>query len=115
MWRRHIKKSVKALMKEGKLAICAHASLADPQVVEIIGLTGFDAAYIDIEHTAFDLRMIGEMIRAAELVNITPFVRVPDYDPKLILRILDMGAQGIVIPHVNSLDGAKKKYTTFSN
>ena len=47
---------VKKLMREGKLALGKYVSLADPQVVEIIGIAGFDAAFIDMEHTGFDLR-----------------------------------------------------------
>ena len=99
---------VKEVMGQGQLAIGGYVSLADPQVVEIIGLAGFDAAFIDMEHTAFDLALVGEMIRAADLVGATSIVRVPDNDAKLILRILDMGAEGIVVPHVDGVEGAKR-------
>ena len=57
---------VKKVMAEGKLAVGTYVALADPQIVEIIGLAGYDAAFIDMEHTAFDLPLVGEMIRAAE-------------------------------------------------
>lgn len=86
---------VKRVMREGGLAIVSHVGFADPAVVEIIALAGFDGAFIDMEHTGFDLQLIGEMIRVADLTGITSIVRVPDNDTKLILRILDMGAQGI--------------------
>ena len=99
---------VKDVMGRGQLAIGGYVSLADPQVVEIIGLAGFDAAFIDMEHTGFELALIGEMIRAADLVGVTSIVRVPDNDAKLILRILDMGAEGIIIPHVDGVEGAKR-------
>ena len=48
------------------------------------------------------------MIVAADLADITLIVRVSDSDRGFILRILDMGAQGIVIPHVDGLEGAKE-------
>ena len=99
---------VKKLMREGKLALGKYVSLADPQVVEIVGIAGFDAAFIDMEHTGFDLRTVEEMIRASDLAGVTSMVRVPDNDAKLILRILDMGAEGIIIPHVDGLEGAKR-------
>ncbi len=99
---------VKKLTREGKLALGTYVSLADPQVVEIIGLAGFDAAFIDMEHTSFELGLIERMITAAELVGITPIVRVPDNDEKLILRILGMGAQGIIILHVDGVHGARQ-------
>lgn len=98
---------VKRLIREGKLALGKYVSLADPQVVEIIGIAGFDAAFIDMEHTGFDLPLIEQMIRASDLAGVTSMVRVPDNDAKLILRILDMGAEGIIVPHVDGLDGAK--------
>ncbi len=90
------------------MALGAYVSFTDPQIVEIIGLAGFDAAFIDMEHTAFDLPLVQQMIVAADLVGITSMVRVPDNDAKLILRILDMGAQGIIIPHVDGVEGAKE-------
>ncbi len=99
---------VKKLMREGKLALGKYVSLADPQVVEIIGIAGFDAAFIDMEHTGFDLRTVEEMIRASDLAGVTSMVRVPDNDAKLILRILDMGAEGIIVPHIEGLEGAKR-------
>lgn len=99
---------VKKVMSQGKLALGTYVTFADPQVVEIIGLAGFDAAFIDMEHTTFDLNLITEMIRAADLVGVTSIVRVPDNDEKLILRLLDAGAEGIIIPHVDGLEGAKR-------
>ena len=71
-------------------------------------MAGYDAAFIDMEHTDFDLRLVGEMIRAADLAGVTSIVRVPDNDEKLILRLLDAGAEGIIVPHVDGLDGARK-------
>jgi len=91
---------VRAKMKQGKLAIGTYVGLADPAVVELIGLAGFDAAFIDMEHTSFDLPLVEAMIRACEVTGITSMVRVPDNNPKTILRVLDAGAQGIQIPHI---------------
>ena len=99
---------VKKVMAEGKLALGAYVALADPQIVEIIGLAGYDAAFIDMEHTTFDLPLVSEMIRSAELVGVTSIVRVPGNDANLILRLLDMGAEGIIIPHVEGVEGAKR-------
>ncbi len=99
---------VKQVMRQGKLAIGTYVALADPQIVEIIGLAGFDSAFIDMEHTGFDLSLVCEMVRAADLAGVTSMVRVPDNDPKLILRLLDMGAEGIIIPHVDGFEGARR-------
>jgi hypothetical protein len=47
---------VKKILREGGLALGTHVGgIPDPQIVELIGLAGFDAAFIDMEHTTFDL------------------------------------------------------------
>ena len=99
---------VKRALRENRLALGTYVTFADPQVVEIIGLSGFDAAFIDMEHTTFDLGLISQMIIAAELVGVTSMIRIPGNDENLILRLLDAGAQGIIIPHIDGLEGAKR-------
>jgi 2-keto-3-deoxy-L-rhamnonate aldolase RhmA len=100
------KNRVKGKMRQGKLAIGTYVGLADPAVVEVIGLAGFDAAFIDMEHTSFDFGTVEAMIRACDLTGITSLVRVPDGNPKTILRVLEAGAQGIQVPHVAGVDDA---------
>ena len=100
---------VKKILKEGGLALGTYTGgIADPQIVEIIGHAGFDAAFIDMEHTSFDLRDVQLMVMAAERVGITPIVRTPGFDPAFILRLLDMGVQGIQIPHIGDARAARE-------
>ena len=99
---------VKKILKEGGLALGTYTGgIADPQIVEIIGHAGFDAAFIDMEHTSFDLRDVQLMVMAAERVGITPIVRTPGFDPAFILRLLDMGVQGIQVPHISDARAAR--------
>jgi 4-hydroxy-2-oxoheptanedioate aldolase len=100
------KNRIKERIREGKLAVGTYVHLADPAVVEIIGLAGYDAAFIDMEHAGFDLQTVQEMIRACELIGISSLVRVPDNNPKTILRVLDIGAQGIQVPHIGGKEDA---------
>ena len=96
---------VKRILSEDGLALGTHVGgIADPQIVELIGLAGFDAAFIDMEHTTYDLHDVQAAVMAAEHVGITPIVRTPGFDPAFILRLLDMGVQGIQVPHVSSAD-----------
>jgi 2-keto-3-deoxy-L-rhamnonate aldolase RhmA len=100
---------VKRIMNAGGLALGTHTGgIADPQIVEIIGLAGFDAAFIDMEHTAFDLHDVTQMVMAAERVGITSIVRTPGFDPAFILRLLDQGVQGIQVPHVSNPETARE-------
>src|SRR5438093_9281923 len=100
---------VKRIMSGGGLALGTHdGGIADPQIVEIIGLAGFDAAFIDMEHTSVDLHDVQLMVMAAERVGITPIVRTPGFDPAFILRLLDMGVQGIQVPHISDARAARE-------
>src|ERR1044071_5888804 len=100
---------VKRIMCDGGLALGTHVGgIADPQIVEIIGLAGFDAAFIDMEHTSFDLHDVQNCVMAAERAGITPIVRTPGFDPAFILRLLDMGVQGIQVPHVSDPETARQ-------
>lgn len=99
---------VKRIMREGGLALGTHVGgIADPQIVELIGLAGFDAAFIDMEHTTFDLHDVQAMVMAAERVGITSLVRTPGFDAAFILRLLDMGVQGVQVPHVSDPEIAR--------
>ena len=100
---------VKRIMRKGGLALGTYVGgIADPQIVELIGHAGFDAAFIDMEHTSFDLRDVQLMVMAAERVGITPIVRPPGFDPAFLLRLLDMGVQGIQVPHISGAEAARE-------
>jgi len=100
---------VKKILRDGGLALGTYVGgIADPQIVEIIGHAGFDAAFIDMEHTSFDLRDVQLMVLTAERVGITPIVRTPGFDPAFILRLLDMGVQGIQVPHISDARAARE-------
>ncbi|KYZ76206.1 hypothetical protein AXX12_07120 [Anaerosporomusa subterranea] len=79
----------------------------DPFVTEIFGWAGFDFVVIDTEHSPNDISAVVNHIRAAELSGLSPIVRVTKNDPSLILRVLDNGASGIVVPQVNTAAEAK--------
>src|SRR5215470_24792 len=100
---------VKRILREGGLALGTHVGgIADPQIVELIGLAGFDAAFIDMEHTTFELHDVQLAVMAAERVGITPIVRTPGFETAFIMRLLDMGVQGVQVPHVSSAQTARQ-------
>lgn len=104
-----IENRVKRVWREGGLALGAYSgSFGTPSMVEIIGLAGFDAVFIDMEHFPFDLRDVHMMVLAAERIGIAPIVRTPGFDPAFILRLLDMGVQGIYLPHIGGAEAARK-------
>ena len=102
------KNNLKEVLKEGKNVFGPFMKFADPAAVEIMGFAGFDFVIIDAEHGPISMQNAQNMIRAAETANITPIIRVANNDEALILRALDIGAQGIEIPQINSKSQAIK-------
>lgn len=79
----------------------------DPDLVEIVGYTGFDFVMLDTEHNRTDPETMVHLIRAAEVSGLTPLVRVGANDPLLIRAAVESGAQGIVVPHVKTAGEAE--------
>lgn len=63
---------------------------------------------IDIEHTTISIAQVEEMIRVIQLSGKEAFVRISENDATLIKRVLDAGANGIIVPMVNSAEDVKK-------
>lgn len=99
---------LKEAIKGGNSVVGPFMKLGSPAVVEIMGHAGFDFVIIDLEHGPLSMESAENMVRAATLVGVTPVIRVGDNDPLMILRALDIGAQGIQIPHINSREAAGK-------
>ncbi|WJK07247.1 HpcH/HpaI aldolase family protein [Pseudomonas fluorescens] len=78
------------------------SSIPAPAAIELIAEAGFDFVIIDMEHVLINPETVENMIRIAESYGITPLVRVADLNPKTLLRLLDGGAQGIVLPMIES-------------
>lgn len=71
---------------------------ASPVLIEIMAAGGLDFVTIDMEHCPTGLETVAHLLRAADAGGLSPLVRVPDLDPGLIGRVLDLGADGIVLP-----------------
>lgn len=94
-------------LSKGEAAIGAFVQTASPEIVEVVGNTGYDYVWIDGEHGAFHMETTVQMIRAAEATGVTPIVRVPDHDSSYMMHVLDAGAMGIVAPQVTSAEQAR--------
>ena len=78
-----------------------------PDVPAVAAACGYDAVYVDLEHTPTSLDTAQLLCVSALGAGISGLVRVPSHDPSLIARVLDCGAVGVIVPHVNSSDEAK--------
>lgn len=98
---------VKQALREGGAVAGPFLGIPAPMVVELLGAAGCDFVLIDTEHSALDMLAAEDLIRAAELWNVTPIVRVYLHAPAVINKALDAGAQGLLLPHVDSADEAR--------
>lgn len=75
--------------------------------VELMALAGFDFVVIDLEHSALGIETVYRHIGTALLCGVAPIVRIPGFDSGLVQRILDAGAEGIMLPHVDTVEQAR--------
>jgi 4-hydroxy-2-oxoheptanedioate aldolase len=101
----------KQKLKAGDVVFGSEIMFPSADVVEILGFAGLDFVYLDMEHSATSHESLAHMIRAAEISGTTPLVRIPENVPGqyagTILRILDLGAMGVIVPHVDNKEAAR--------
>ena len=81
--------------------------LVDSDMIDMMGPLGAEGVWIESEHGATDFADIADLSRACDLWGMTSIVRVTSNSEGLIYRTLDRGAQGIVVPHVNTREEAE--------
>lgn len=104
---------VKHKLASGEFAAVVGGYL-NADLVEFLGQLGFDGIWIEAEHGPVDFADLGNLTRACDLWGTASIVRINLNLHGVIYRTLDQGAQGIVVPHVNTaaearavVDGAK--------
>jgi 4-hydroxy-2-oxoheptanedioate aldolase len=91
----------------GETVVGSFVYIPSAKLVEIVGLVGFDFVVIDMEHGPVDTVVAEDMVRGVELGGATPIIRVTHNSPHLILRALDIGAQGIHVPEIETVEDAR--------
>jgi 2-keto-3-deoxy-L-rhamnonate aldolase RhmA len=77
-------------------------------VIEILGGSPLDFVVVDAEHAPFDRASIDLLVLAGRAVGLPILVRVPDTAPSTLLSVLDVGAAGLLVPHVDSAAQARE-------
>src|ERR1700733_6390866 len=94
---------LKRKLADGALTFCMGVNQArTPNITMIAAAAGFDAIYVDLEHNPTSLETASMLCVAAIGAGITPMVRIGSQDGHLAARVLDGGAQGLMVPHINS-------------
>ena len=101
-------------LRAGKPALCTNASAGpSPMVCGLAAKIGFDAVWIDAEHRGFSEDQIAAMILAVRLAGADPLVRVRKESPASYFRPLEMGAAGVMVPHIKSPEDAEVAVRNF--
>jgi 4-hydroxy-2-oxoheptanedioate aldolase len=92
----------KAKLNAGETVYGALLTVMNPELVEMLGVAGLDYIVMEGEHGPWDESQILSIVRASELVGVTPTIRLSNLEPDRICRLLDLGVQGIHCSHVAS-------------
>jgi len=95
-------------LRNNEIATCIKLNLADSRVVEIAAMSGVDCVWTDMEHVGNDLSVIERQILASKAYDTDIMVRVSRGGYSDYIRPLEMDATGIMVPHVMSLEDAKR-------
>ena len=97
---------IKENLKLNKQSIVLSGYFDSPNQVEFISSMSVDGVWIEGEHGPIDFSDIPNISRACDIYGVTSIFRITSHDYGLIYRYLDLGAQGLVIPHVRTKEEA---------
>ena len=100
--------AVKKLWREGKPAIGGWLSIPHCFSAEVMAHTGLDWLCVDMQHGCIDYSDVVPMLTAISTTAVTPFVRVPWNEPSIIMKALDAGAYGVIVPMVSNRAEAER-------
>lgn len=92
--------TVKQKLDAGKVVTGCFLPITAPEIVEVIALAGFDFALLDAEHGPISPRDAYPMVLAAESRGIQAFARIGQNERQVILKYLDVGVTGVMVPQV---------------
>jgi 4-hydroxy-2-oxoheptanedioate aldolase len=100
--------NVKEKLARGEVVASLTVRLVrDIEIARITQAAGFDMLYVDLEHGSLSFDEAGPICLAAREIGIAPFVRVPTGRSEHVVRALQVGALGIIVPHIESAGEAR--------
>lgn len=103
-----MKNILKKKIKSGDKCIGSWLQISNQTVAEILAKSGLDWLAIDMEHSSIGINELEPLIQTIFANDCVPLVRLPENDPMLAKRIMDIGACGIIVPMVNNKQEAEK-------
>ena len=102
------REGLKKRLHKGGIVAGPWCVLPSPSVTNVIAAAGPDFIIIDMEHGPHSFQTVEDMIRAAQVEGCSPLVRVAENNEALVLKALDSGAEGVMIPHIESKADAER-------
>lgn len=93
---------VKQLWRDGKPALGGWCVIPSSFSAEVMAHQGFDWLCVDLQHGIIDYQVMVTMLQAISTTETTPIVRVPWNDPAMIMKALDAGTYGVIVPLINT-------------
>jgi len=103
-----MKNKVKEMLLRGEKALGTFFELGGVASAECLGIAGLDFCIVDTEHGPYDVESALLAVSAAERRGLTPFVRVKDASRASVLKMLDIGAKGLIIPCIETVQEVEK-------
>ena len=94
--------TVKQLWREGQAAVGGWLAIPSSYSAEVMAHQGFDWLCVDTQHGAIDFSTALPMLQAISTTDTMPFARVPWNEPSIIMKYLDAGAYGIIVPVIET-------------
>lgn len=95
-------------LRRGEVPLGTQIYTGNPSIIEIIAYAGFDYYMLDMEHSRVNPERMEHCIRAADAAGITTIVRVTENNPTLIRGAMEAGAMGVIVPHIDTKEDARK-------
>ncbi|MBM3757910.1 MAG: hypothetical protein FJW38_28495 [Acidobacteria bacterium] len=96
--------TVKTKLAQGKQVIGGTVSSSDPDIYCAMANAGFDFTWIEMQHSPLSYSEVAKMVYACRGASAMPFIRVPDDSEGDIQKATDLGAAGIIVPMVDSME-----------
>jgi 4-hydroxy-2-oxoheptanedioate aldolase len=98
---------IRGTWDDGRTAFGAWIMMSSPASIEVIGASGFDYVCIDCQHGLLAYDDMRDLLLTLNGIDVSPIVRVPSNDAAWIGKALDAGAEGVIVPLVNTVEDAR--------
>lgn len=99
--------SLKRKLQNGEKPLGTFFASGSVTMMECLGRTGLDFVVIDNEHAPMEAETTVDLVRAAELTGLCPLARVREISRPAVLKLLDVGVKGLIVPNVQSVEDMK--------